>query len=86
VIGLLFFEPFDVLQPEFKFIVIDALFDVILPVAQHAVDEPSKMISYGNDCLGRTKSGFSGDDILLRARFCYESGSGRKVVGCQRLD
>jgi hypothetical protein len=33
-----FFEPFDALQPEFKFIVVDALFDVILSVAEHAVD------------------------------------------------
>jgi hypothetical protein len=33
-----FFEPFYPLQPEFKFILVNTLFDEILSIAEHAID------------------------------------------------
>jgi hypothetical protein len=33
-----FFEPFDALEPEFKFIMLEALFDVVLSIAEHAIE------------------------------------------------
>ena len=36
----------------------DALFDVILSVAEHAVDQSGKMVRHGNDCFGSTKLAF----------------------------
>jgi hypothetical protein len=32
------FEPFDALEAAFEFLMVDAFFDVTLPVAQHAID------------------------------------------------
>jgi hypothetical protein len=33
-----FFEAFDALGPEFKFIMLEALFDVVLSIAEHAIE------------------------------------------------
>ena len=51
---------------EFKFVLVDALFDVILSVAEHAIDQSSEMVSHGNDCFGSAESAFKA------AVFCSE--------------
>ena len=52
-----FFEPFYPLEPEFRFILVDTLFDEILPVAD-AIDQSSEVMGDGDDCFGSAKSGF----------------------------
>jgi hypothetical protein len=48
-----FCEPFDALEPELFFVVFDTLFDIVLPVTQHTIDQPCQMMGHGDDRLGR---------------------------------
>ena len=52
-----FFEPFDALESEFQFVLVDAFFDIVLSVTQHAVDQPCQMMGHCHDCLWGAKSG-----------------------------
>jgi hypothetical protein len=52
-----FFEPFDALESEFQFVLLNAFFDIVLSVTQHAVNQPCQMVGHGHDCLWRAKSG-----------------------------
>src|ERR1700757_719451 len=51
-----FFEPFDALESEFQFVLLDPCFDVVLSVAQHAVDQSCQMVGHGHDCFWGAKS------------------------------
>jgi hypothetical protein len=50
-------EPFDALESEFEFVLVNAFFDIGLSVTQHAVDQPCQMMCHGHDCLWGAKSG-----------------------------
>jgi hypothetical protein len=54
----LFFEPFDALESEFLFVMLNAFFDILFSVAQHATDQPSQMmatIAFGAPSLARKR-------------------------------
>jgi hypothetical protein len=53
----LFFEPFDALESEFLFVMLDAFFDILFSVAQHAVDQSSQMVGHGDDRIWSAKYG-----------------------------
>src|ERR1700745_559070 len=53
----LFFEPFNALESEFLFIMLDAFFDIVFSVAQHAIDYASQMMGHSDDGLWSAKSG-----------------------------
>ena len=52
-----FFEPFNALESEFQFVLVNPFFDVVLSVTQHAVDQSCQMVGHGHDCLWGAKSG-----------------------------
>ena len=64
----------------------DALFDVILSVAEHAIDQSSKMVSHGNDCFGSPESAFKATVFCSERALAMSEALGRKVAGCQQLD
>src|SRR3984893_2169471 len=55
--GGLFFKPFNALLSELLFVMFDTFFDVLVSVAQHAINQPGKMMGHSNDGLGSTESG-----------------------------
>jgi hypothetical protein len=59
-----FFEPFYALEPEFKFILVDTLFDEILSVAEHPINQASEVVSHGND-----RFGLGAPSLALRRRY-----------------
>ena len=86
-----FFKPFDALESEFLFVMLDAFFDIVLPIAQHAVDEPSQIVSHGDDSLWSAESGSQAPVLGSQGAFTVSQtlstkpqGVGSKVVNLAR--
>ena len=59
----------------------DALFDVVLSVAEHAIDQSSKMVSHGNDCFGSPESGFKATVFCSERALAMSEALGAKSQG-----
>ena len=45
------------MEAEFQFVLVNAFFDIVLSVTQHAVDQACQMVGHGHDCLWGAESG-----------------------------
>ena len=66
---------------EFKFVLVDALVDVILSAAEYAIDQSSEMVSHGNDCFGSTESGFKATVFCSERALAISEALGAKSQG-----
>ena len=46
-----------VVESKFLFVMLNAFFDILFSVAQHAVEQPSQMVGHGQDRVWGAKSG-----------------------------
>ena len=59
----------------------DALFDVILSVAEHAIDQSGEMVSHGNDRFWSTESGFEAAVFCSERALAISEALGAKSQG-----
>ena len=62
----------------------NALFDVILSVVEHAIDQSSEMVSHGNDCFGSTESGFKAPVFCSERALAISEALGAKSQSVSR--
>src|SRR5260370_8581680 len=52
-----FFKPFNALRSELLLVMFDTFLNVFVPIAQHTINKPSKMMGHSDDSLGSAESG-----------------------------